>query len=131
MSIENLTIAEAKQKLEEYKELQSLFNLSSHEDEGGDDSSCPYIIGKSYLYRSVTMTILGRLKEIYKDELVFEDASWIADTGRFHKVLAEGVEAGGVKDRIEIEPFTKDVIIGRGALIDCTEWLFDLPRQAK
>ena len=31
----------------------------------------------------------------------------------------------------EVEMFQRDVIISRGALIDATEWLTDLPKKSK
>lgn len=75
----------------------------------------PYIIGKNYHVRTVTMAIAGKLKAVYDNEFVFENASWVADTGRFNEYL---IDTSKIKEN---EPFKNDVIIGRGALIDCTE----------
>lgn len=70
-------------------------------------------IGEIYLVRTVTMTILGRLKSINSMELLLSDASWIADTGRFSDFLA-----GKYSASLEVEPFHNDVVVGRGAIID-------------
>ena len=78
-------------------------------------TTSPYVLGKSYHVRTVTMAIAGKLKAIYENELVFEKASWVADTGRFNEYLVDTTKVS------ENEPFKNDVIIGRGALIDCTE----------
>lgn len=75
----------------------------------------PYEIGKNYHVRTVTMAIAGTLKAVYEQELVFEKASWVADTGRFNEYLADTSKVS------ENEPFANDVIVGRGAIVDCTE----------
>lgn len=84
----------------------------------------PYQIGQNYFIRTVTMHHVGRLVAVYEHELVLEDASWIADDGRFHNALkGEGFD--------EIEPFIHEAIIGRHALIDCTLWPYELPKEQK
>lgn len=90
-------------------DLRSLIIPGDHEAES------PYVVGKAYLIRTVTMIQIGRLKWIGPKELVLEDASWVADTGRFHDALSNGTLN-------EIEPFTGDVIIGRGSIVDVCEW---------
>lgn len=81
-------------------------------------------IGKNYLIRTVTMIQLGKLKSVTDKELLLSDACWVADTGRFHKAL----ETGQLN---EVEMFHRDVIVGRGGIIDATEWLTDLPEKTK
>jgi hypothetical protein len=91
---------------------------------GGDAS--PYILGKKYAIRTVTMAYVGQLVSVTDKELVLVKASWIADTGRFSEFVAGG-EAN------EIEPFPPErlVIVGRGALIDAVEWSGELPKEKK
>lgn len=70
-----------------------------------------YVIGKIYLIQTVTLYFTGRLIAINDQELVLEDAAWIADTGRFADAL-KSLEFS------EVEPFPNGlVIIGRGSLI--------------
>jgi hypothetical protein len=72
-------------------------------------------IGKIYLIRTVTMAQTGRLVAVTPQELVLEDAAWIADTGRFSDALASA-------NFNEVEPFPDGpVIIGRGGLIDAVQ----------
>ena len=78
-------------------------------------SSSPYTVGNLYHCRTVTMAIAGRLKAVHDQELVFEKASWVADTGRFNEYLKDTNKVS------ENEPFANDVIVGRSAIIDCTE----------
>ncbi len=81
-------------------------------------------IGKNYLIRTVTMIQLGKLKKVTDKELLLSDTCWVADTGRFNEAL----EKGTLK---EVEMFQRDVIIGRGGIIDATEWLSELPKISK
>ena len=89
------------------------------------DAECPYEVGEKYFIRTVTMAHTGRLVAVSEQELVLEDASWIADTGRFAKFLRDGTLN-------EVEPFPDGrVIVGRGAIIDACIWKHDLPRKDK
>ena len=74
------------------------------------------IVGNTYFLRTVTHYFTGRLIWIGEKEICFEDACWVADTGRFNE-FASGKSAN------ESEPFPKGakVIIGRGAIIDMVE----------
>ncbi len=72
-------------------------------------------IGAIYLIRTVTMIDTGRLVAVTAQELVLEDAAWIADTGRFADAV-EKAEFG------EVEPFPAGrIILGRGAIIDAVK----------
>lgn len=81
-------------------------------------------IGANYLIRTVTMVDTGRLVAVTAQELVLEDAAWIADTGRFADAV-EKAEFG------EVEPFPAGrVILGRGAIIDAVK-IKSIPRSQK
>lgn len=84
----------------------------------------PIRLGNNVFVRAVTHYYTGRIVEITKDELVLEDAAWIADTGRFENALRTGALN-------EVEPFLSPVAIGRGAIVDVTDWTKDLPRAVK
>lgn len=110
---DNLTLGEV-------RELMSLFNQPQ---EKRDDSH--WIVGEAYLIRTVTMILIGRLEKVTKEEFVLSSASWIADTGRFHDAITEG-------KLNEVEPYgDKEVIVGRGSLIDATIWTHIIPREQK
>ena len=71
------------------------------------------------------MYYVGRLKEVHENELVLTECSWVADTGRFHNALRNGVFS-------EIEPFvSEEVIVARGALIDMCHWGHAIPTEQK
>lgn len=86
----------------------------------------PYKVGTAYLIRTVTMYYTGRIVSVHPNEIVLEDAAWIADTGRYHKALETG-------ELSEVEPIKGPAIIGRGALVDAVEWPshVPLPRTVK
>ena len=112
MNIEDLTIGQA-------RELVALFGSAPKQT----DASA-WEIGKGYLIRTVTMTNTGRLVAVTEQELVLEDAAWIADTGRFSDSLQKC-------NFNEVEPFPDGrVIIGRGAIVDAV-MVEVLPRVQK
>jgi len=83
------------------------------------DKSNPFMeCGLVYFVRTVTHYFTGRLIWVGEKEIVFEDACWIADTGRFSQFLQD-------KEKVnEAEPFGEGskVIIGCGSIIDMVEY---------
>ena len=86
----------------------------------------PYNVGANYFIRTVTHHYTGKLIAVYPTELVLVDAAWIADDGRFTQAVGSGAFN-------EVEPFPdgKEVIVGRGSVIDAVEIPFALPRSQK
>jgi len=107
-NIENLT----------YKELKEIANLFSNKT---SSKNHPFQIGKNYFIRTVTMILVGKLEEVYDNELVLSTPAWIPDTGRFMNCIRDGE-----KSINEIEPFSDNIIIGRGSIVDATVWNHDL-----
>ena len=112
MDMDQLTIGEAKQ-------IAAMF-------EGPQSDGSHWEVGKSYLIRTVTMTLTGRLVAVTQQELVLSDAAWIADTGRYTTAVRTG-------EFNEVEPYPDGVrvIVGRGALIDAVEFRAPLPREQR
>jgi hypothetical protein len=110
MELNNLTLGQI-------KEIQSLV--------GGSNQASPnslYKVGEKYLVRTVTHYYTGKLKAVSNNEMILEDACWIADTGRFYDCLKDGLSVFK-----EAEPFVNDAIINRAAVVDATVWNHDLP----
>lgn len=82
---------------------------------GCESKEGPFFVGKKYFIRTSTMAQLGRLKTISNNCLILEQASWIADTGRFHGFLKNG-------ECSEFEGFVDDCIVPISSIIDATEW---------
>jgi hypothetical protein len=80
-----------------------------------DNNLSPFVIGKKYLIRTVTMIQTGELVSQSDKFLVLKDAAWIADTGRFSEALRDQSKFN------EVEPFKNEVIVAIGAIIDATE----------
>lgn len=113
MDIEKLTIGEIRQ-------IQQLTAARQ-----ADIPQRPWIIGQCYFIRTVTMHLTGRLVDVTEQELVLEDAAWIADSGRFSQAMKTGVLD-------EVEPFPGGkLIVGRGAIVDAWAWPHTPPREVK
>lgn len=108
MSVDQLTVGEAKQ-------LAKLFGPGV-----SAEPMNPYKVGTAYLIRTVTHYYTGRVIAVGSQELVLEDAAWIADTGRYHKALETG-------ELNEVEPIRGTCIVGRGAVVDAVEWPNNIP----
>ena len=84
----------------------------------------PLHVGNAVLVRTVTFFYSGRIVLLTPEEIVLEDAAWIADTGRFATALEKGTLE-------EVEPYRGPVSISRAAVVDATTWAHALPREAK
>jgi len=80
--------------------------------------------GQKYFIRTATNYVVGKLVEQDDKFLKLEDASWVADTGRFGAAMATGKFN-------EVEPFAKPVRVSLGAIVDATEYLGELPLKTK
>jgi hypothetical protein len=84
----------------------------------------PFKVGDAVLIRTVTMIDLGRVRAIGRDFLTLEEGGWVADTGRFSKMLETG-------DLSEFESAPDWILVGRGAICDAFPWRHALPRTTK
>lgn len=114
MNIDELTLGQLKQ-------IKSMYCISEKEI-----GKCPYKVGQNYFIRTATMILTGKLIDYTEQELVLEQAAWIADTGRFSNALQTG-------EFSEVEPYPDDikVFVGRAAVVDACEYNKLLPRGIK
>ena len=106
MNINELTIGQA-------REIAALFPQTQQQQA---QPLQPYVIGKHYQIRTVTMIYTGRVIDVGSQELVIDDACWIADTGRYADSLVNAATYN------EVEPYPDGpVIIGRGAILDAVQ----------
>jgi len=115
MNINELTIGEA----------MEIARIFEQQPKQAPPAPCrSWQIGATYLIRTVTMIDTGKLVAITDQELVLEDAAWIADTGRFADAIKKA-------EFNEVEPFPDgEVLIGRGAVIDAVR-IKKSPRSQK
>lgn len=104
--------------IKQIKEIQQMTSCCSSEE------GCPWVLGKNYFIRTVTIHLIGKLCFVSDKELLLKDASWVADRGRFHDALKTG-------ELNEVEPFVNNVIVNRGSVIDATVWGHCLPTEQK
>lgn len=79
------------------------------------------------LIETVTKYYVGLVEAVMSQEIVLRDACWVADTGRYHKLLADGGDANA-----EFEPCPDGVcIIGRGSIVSAQSYRHGLIRAAK
>jgi hypothetical protein len=109
--IDEITISEA-------REIAALFGSKSA-------SENPFNIGANYFIRTVTHHHTGKLVQVTSQELVLENAAWIADDGRLTGALSTCEF-----NEVEMFPPGNRVIIGRGSIIDATE-ILALPTSQK
>jgi hypothetical protein len=83
----------------------------------------PWKLGQAYHIRTVTNYWIGRLVSVSNHELVLEDATWVADTGRFADFFRDGPN--------ECEPVDGPVIVGRGSIVDAQLWEIKIPRAQR
>lgn len=85
-----------------------------------------YEVGKNYFIRTVTHILVGKLRYKTEQELILNNCSWIADTGRYHDALKTG-------ELNEIEPYPPEslVHVNRGSFIDAVIWDHELPKLQK
>ena len=80
-------------------------------------------IGKCYFIRTVTLYQVGRVVAVSGQFVKLEDASWIADTGRFSAALKSG-------EFSEIEPVGTSYI-NLSSIIDAFPFNHKLPTSVK
>lgn len=83
----------------------------------------PFEKGKAYFIRTVTYHLVGKVREVLMDFLVLEDASWVADSGRFMQAIKNGTLN-------EVEPVGV-AYVGLGSITDAFPWTHQLPKEQK
>jgi len=130
MDIKDMTGLEKEEHMKEREaELASLKN-ESHSRAAScveRQATHSYEIGKNIIIRTVTFTYIGKLITVHEHELVLEKAVWVADTGRFHEALLNGVET---LENSEVEAFLPDhiLLIGRAAIVDAQVYIHNIPK---
>ena len=78
-------------------------------------NSLENLIGQKWFFRTVTNYMLGRVKKQVGKFLVLEQASWVADTKRFHNYLK------GDTKNAEIEP-VGECLLNIDSIVDAFPW---------
>ena len=86
-----------------------------------DLSSLEDMVGEKYFFRTVTYHMTWRVKKVIGSILELENASWIADSGRFMNAIKEG-------KLNEVEPVGR-AYININTVVDFFPWKHELPSK--
>lgn len=89
----------------------------------------PYEVGEAYFFRTVTYHTVAKVKKVIGNFLVLEEASWIADSGRFGEFINDGKVYESTSS--EVEPLEVDVILNTNSIVDSFPWKHKMPNKVK
>jgi len=81
------------------------------------------MVGKCWFIRTITYHQVGRISKIIGNMFVMEDASWVADSGRFMNALQDG-------KLNEVKPVGRS-LISISSIVDMFPWNHPLPKSQK
>jgi len=81
------------------------------------------LIGKKLFLRTVTYHCVGRVRALFGDFLELENASWVADSGRFMGAIKDGTLN-------EVEPVGQ-YFVNLKTVVDFFPWTHSLPEEQK
>lgn len=82
------------------------------------------LVGNAYFFRTVTYHLVGKVVAQHGGNIIeLDDASWVADSGRFMNAIKEG-------KLNEVEPVGK-AYINLKSVTDFFPWKFPLPTEQK
>lgn len=92
-------------------------------DEQVDISSLDDMVGKKLFIRTVTYHLVGKVKNRMGAFIELEDASWVADSGRFSNAIKDG-------SLDEVEP-VGTAWVNLSSIVDFFPWKHKLPTEQK
>lgn len=101
------------EKIKDQLKANERIELSTYDD----------FVGKKWYIRTVTYHQVGKCVKRVGMFLILEDASWVADSGRFMQALKTG-------KLDEVEP-VGDCLVNLNAVADMFPWRHDLPKEQK
>ena len=118
INLDNLTLGQI-------KEIKALLGNESNTDSKPtyDAYAAKYLVGRKKFFRTVTYHVLGRVVEVVDGVAILEDASWVADSGRFMDFLKKGVAD-------EVEPTGRHEV-HLATVVDSFDWDHELPKSQK
>jgi len=104
---------------ETYEKIKEQLN----ENEVVDITNFDDLIGKKFLFRTVTYHVVGQVIKRLGNFLVLSSASWVADSGRFMQAIKDGTLN-------EVEPVGQ-VFVNLETVTDFYPWVHALPTEQK
>ena len=93
------------------------------EDDAIELSCYDDLVGKKWFFRTVTYHLVGKVVGRFGSFLRLENASWVADSGRFMDAIKKGSLS-------EVEP-VGDANINLYSITDFFPWKHKLPKEQK
>ena len=81
------------------------------------------LVGNSYFFRTVTYHLVGKVVAQFGNMIELEDASWVADSGRFMQAIKDGKIN-------EVEPVGR-AYLNLKSVTDFFPWTHALPTEQK
>jgi hypothetical protein len=103
------------------KELYEKLKVELSEDQIKEINTYSDLIGQKVFIRTVTYHLVGKIVKIVGNLVFMEDASWIADSGRFMQAIKEG-------KLVEVEPIG-NWFFNMSAVVDGGIWKHALPNK--
>jgi hypothetical protein len=90
----------------------------------------PLETGNCVFIQTVTFAFLGKVAKVEKDHLLLTQASWVSDTHRLHRFLAEGAVKTS-EGAPEVEVFPPDMVsrIELATIVHSVKWPHPLPTE--
>ncbi len=102
---------ETYEKIKDQIDSEEKIDISSYED----------MVGKKWYIRTVTYHQVGKVIKVIGNFVQLENASWIADSGRFMNTIKNG-------SLDEVEPVGSS-FINLNSVVDMFPWKHDLPTE--
>jgi len=80
-------------------------------------------VGSKVFLRTVTYHLVGKIIKKEGDWVELEEASWVADSGRFHEAIADGTLS-------EVE-HVGSAVVNLATVTDAFPWVHELPKKSK
>jgi hypothetical protein len=80
-------------------------------------------VGDKLFLRTVTYHLLGEVETVEGNWLKLKGASWVADSGRFHKAIGNGT-----LDEVE---YVGVAFVNLDTVADAFPWQHDLPTESE
>ena len=93
------------------------------EDEKIDISNYDDLVGHSFFFRTVTYHLVGKITKRIGQFFQLENASWVADSGRFMQAIKNG-------ELKEVEP-VGTAFVNLESVTDMFPWKHPLPKEQK
>jgi len=124
VNIEELTIKEAKEKLEEYKELQTVFNIKETKSDNNDNSNSidKIYIGQKIIVRTYSAGVwFGEITQKAGEEVILKNARRMWYWKAKQSISLSAVAKYGISTESKIAPLVNNVWLRAIELIECSD----------